>query len=78
MRRMGDVGQQPESERVKPRGDARWKVHLQAIAQSNERVKAAGRRERREREEREASQRRAEDRRMDAELSRNLDSRYTN
>lgn len=75
---MDEAGQQPEAEHEKPRGEARWKAHLQVIAQSNERVKAVGKRERREREEREASQRRAEEMRMDAELTRKLDSRYTN
>lgn len=75
---MNDAGQQPEAERDKPRGEAGWKAHLQAIAQSNERVKAAGKRERRAREEREASQRRADELRLDAEFSRKLDSRYTN
>ena len=75
---MSDEGQQPDSERVKPRGEARWKEHLQAIAQSNERVKAAGKRDRQQREEREASQRRSEELRMDAELSRKLDPRYKN
>jgi hypothetical protein len=74
MRRMGDAGQQPEAERVKPRGEARWKEHLQAIAQRNERAQATGKRERREREEREVAQRRAEERRMDAEFARQLDS----
>ena len=78
MRHMGDPGQQPDAERVKPRGEARWNEHLQAIAQRNERAKATGKRERREREEREAAHRRAEDLRMDAELARKLDSRYTN
>jgi len=53
-------------------------AHLQEIAQSNERVKAAGKRERREREQRETSRRRAEEMRMDAALTRTLDSRYTN
>jgi hypothetical protein len=66
---MGDAGQQPDAERVKPRGEARWKEHLQAIAQRNDRAKAAGKRERQEREEREAAHRRAEERRMDAELA---------
>jgi hypothetical protein len=75
---MGDAGQQPDAGRVKPRGEARWKEHLQAIAQRNERAKATGKQERREREEREAAQRRAEELRMDAELTRKLDSRYTN
>jgi hypothetical protein len=78
MRRMSDIGEQPEAERVKPRGEAGWKAHLQAIAQSNDRVKAAGKRERRERDEREASRRRAEEMRMDADLTRKLESRYTN
>ena len=73
---MSDVGEQPESERVKPRGEARWKAHLQAIAQSNDRVKAAGKRERREREDREAYERRAEEMRMDADLTNKLESRY--
>ena len=72
MRRMTDAGQQPDAERVKPRGEARWKEHLQAIAQRNERAKATGKRERREREEREAALRRAEERRTDAELTRKL------
>jgi hypothetical protein len=78
MRRMDDAGQPPEAAPDKPRGDAGWKAHLQAIAQSNDRVKAAGKRERREREEREASHRRAEERRMDADLTRKLESRFTN
>ena len=75
---MDDTGQRPEAAREKPRGEAGWKAHLQAIAQSNDRVKAAGKRDRREREEREASERRAQEIRMDADLTRKLDSRYTN
>ena len=78
MRHMDDTGQRPEAAREKPRGEAGWKAHLQAIAQSNDRVKAAGKRDRREREEREASERRAQEIRMDADLTRKLDSRYTN
>jgi hypothetical protein len=78
MRHMDETGPQSDAERVKPRGEARWKAHLQEIAQSNERVKAAGKRERREREQRETSRRRAEEMRMDAALTRTLDSRYTN
>ena len=78
MSHMDEEGQMPEVARDKPRGEAGWKAHLQAIAQSNDRVKAAGKRERREREEREASERRAEEMRMDAALTRTLDSRYTN
>jgi hypothetical protein len=74
---MDDAGQRPEAEREKPRGEAGWKAHLQAIAQSNDRVKAAGKRERRERDAREASKRKAEEQRVDAEISRNLESRYT-
>ena len=75
---MSDLGQQPDAERAKPRGEARWKEHLQEIAQKNDRVKATGKRERREREERDAATRRADELRMDAELSRNLGSQYTN
>jgi len=75
---MSDLGQQPDAERAKPRGEARWKEHLQAIAQKNERVKATGKQERRDREERDAASRRADERRMDAELARNLGSQYTN
>jgi hypothetical protein len=75
MRRMGDAGQEPDAERVRPRGEAQWKEHLQAIAQRNERVKATGKEERREREDREEARRRAAERRMDAELDRRLDSR---
>jgi hypothetical protein len=78
MRHMDDAGQRPEARRDKPDGAAGWKAHLQAIAQSNDRVKAAGKRERREREERQASERRAQEIRMDADLTRKLDSRYTN
>ena len=78
MRRMGDAGQQPDAERAKPRGEARWKEHLEAIAQRNERVKATGKRERQEREEREVAQRRAEDLRMDADLTRSINSQRTN
>jgi hypothetical protein len=77
MRHMDDPGQLPEAPREKPRGEAGWKAHLQAIAQSNDRVKAAGKRERREREEREAAERRAQEIRMDADLTSKLDSRYT-
>jgi hypothetical protein len=72
---MSDEAPQPEAERVKPRGEAGYKAHLQKIAESNDRARAAGQRERREREERAAAQRRAEERRMDAELARNFDSR---
>lgn len=78
MRRMSDAGQQPDAQRVKPRGEARWKEHLQAIAQRNERAKATGKRERREREEREAAQRRAQELRMDAELALKLQSQHRN
>jgi hypothetical protein len=78
MRHMDEPGQLPEAARDNPRGEAGWKAHLQAIAQSNDRVKAAGKRERREREEREASERRAQEMRTDADLTRKLDSRYTN
>jgi hypothetical protein len=41
-------------------------------------VKAVGKKERREREEREAAERRAQEMRMDADLTSKLDSRYTN
>jgi hypothetical protein len=75
---MTDGAQQPEAERVKPRGEAGWKAHLQKIAESNDRVRAAGRQERREREDREAAQRRTEEQRMDAEFARSLGSRYSN
>jgi len=75
MRRMSDAGQQPDAERAKPRGEARWKEHLQEIAQRNERAKATGKRERQEREDREAAHRRAEELRMDAELTRKLGPR---
>lgn len=78
MGRMSDLGQQPDAERAKPRGEARWKEHLQAIAQKNERVKATGKQERREREERDAATRRAGELRMDAELARKLGSQYSN
>jgi hypothetical protein len=44
-------GAQPEAERARPRGEAGWKAHLQAIADSNEKVRSVARRERREREE---------------------------
>lgn len=78
MRRMGDQGQQPDGGQVKPRGEARWKEHLQAIAQRNDRAKATGKRERREREEREVAQRKAEELRLDAELTLKLDSQHRN
>lgn len=74
---MSDAGEQPEPERVKPRGEAAWKAHLQAIADSNERVRAVARRERREREELAARQRTAEELRVEAEFARNLDPRYS-
>lgn len=75
---MSDVEQEAAEERAKPRGEAGYKAHLAAIAESNDRARAAGRRERREREQRAASQRRAEELRMEAELARNLDPRFTN
>jgi hypothetical protein len=78
MEPMNEPGQDPDTGRAKPRGEAAWKAHLQAVAESNDRVRAAGKRERREREERAASERRAEELRADAELTRTLDPRYTN
>ncbi len=73
---MSDAGQQPDAGSAKPRGEARWKEHLQAIAQRNDRAKAAGKQERQEREEREVAQRRAEERRVDAEFARTLGSEH--
>lgn len=75
---MTDTGQDPVEGRPKPRGEAAWKAHLSAVAESNDRARAAGKRERREREEREASKRRADELRADVEFSRNLDPRFTN
>lgn len=74
---MSDSGQEPSGERAKPRGEAAWKAHLQAITERNDRARAAGKRERREREERAAMQRRADELRMDAELTAKLDRRYS-
>lgn len=71
-------GAQPEAERAKPRGEAGWKAHLQAIANSNEKVRSVARRQRQEREELAARQRAAEERRVEAEFARNLDPRYSN
>ncbi|MGZ4201997.1 MAG: hypothetical protein ACXVRH_08060 [Thermoleophilaceae bacterium] len=65
--------EQPEAERPRPRGEAAYTAHLEAIAQSNDRVKAAGKRERIEREQREGSQRRAEERRMDSDAQSQLE-----
>jgi hypothetical protein len=78
MRHMGDAGQQPDAQRVKPGGEARWKEHLQAIAERNERAKANGKRERQEREEREVAKRRTEELRVEAEFTRKLGGRYSN
>jgi hypothetical protein len=74
---VNEPGQDPDTGRAKPRGEAAWKAHLQAVADSNDRARAAGKRERREREERAASQRKAEELRADAALDRTLDPRYT-
>jgi hypothetical protein len=73
---MSDAAQEPNAEGAKPRGEVAWKAHLQEIAARNERVRAAGRRERREREERAATRRMADELRTDAELARKLDPRY--
>lgn len=72
---MSDAGQEPSAERAKPRGDAAWKAHLQAISERNDRARAAGKRERREREERAAVQRATDEMRVDAELARKFESR---
>lgn len=71
---MTDAGQdaQPAQEL---RGEARYKAHKQAIADTNDRARAAGKRERLEREQREAAKRRADERREDAEYARKLNSR---
>jgi hypothetical protein len=74
---MSDAGQEPGAERAKPRGEAAWKAHLQEISARNDRARAAGKRERKEREERAAMQRRADELRMDAELTSKLDRRYS-
>jgi hypothetical protein len=75
---MSDLGPEPDAARAKPRGEAAWKAHLQAVAESNDRAKSAGKRERREREDREMMQRKAQELRMEADSARNLDPRYTN
>ncbi|HKN93096.1 MAG TPA: hypothetical protein VJU60_02095 [Thermoleophilaceae bacterium] len=74
---MSDSGEQQDVGSAKPRGDARWKEHLQAIAQRNDRAKAAGKQERQEREERELAQRRAAELRVDSEFVRTLGSQQT-
>ncbi len=73
---MSDEVHEPGAERAKPRGEAAWKAHLQEISARNDRARAAGKRERREREDREAAKRRADELRMDAELSSKLDRRF--
>jgi hypothetical protein len=72
---MSDPAPDPDAERAKPRGEAAWKAHLQAIAERNDRARATGKKERREREEHAASQRLAQELRMDAELARKHDPR---
>jgi hypothetical protein len=74
---MPDSGQ--EAQPVdRPRGEAGWKAHKQAIAASNDRAKAAGKRQRQEREQREMDQRRSDERREDAEFARRLNARQAN
>jgi hypothetical protein len=75
---MSEPGQDPDSGRAKPRGEAAWKAHLQAVAANNDRARAAGKRERLEREQRAASERRAREIRSDAELASKLDPRFSN
>jgi hypothetical protein len=72
---VSDAGQEPGAERPKPRGEAAWKAHLQAITERNDRARAAGKRERKEREEREAAQRAVDEMRLDAELTRRFEAR---
>lgn len=73
---MSETGQESEAPRNEVRGEAAWKAHRQAIAERNDRARAAGKQERQDRERLAAAQRAAHERRTDDALSDKLNARH--
>jgi hypothetical protein len=66
--------EQPEQLVPAQRGEAGWKAHKDRIAARNDAARKAGRAEREEREQAAVAKRRAEERRVDAQLQRSHES----
>jgi hypothetical protein len=61
-----------ETARPAPRGDAAWKAHLDRVAARNAEARRIGKQQRQEKERLDQARRRAQERRMDTELTRSL------
>jgi hypothetical protein len=65
---------QGESQAPKPRGEAGWKAHKDRISARNDAARAAGKAQRAAREQAEIAKRAADERRIDADLTRAHDA----